>query len=192
MSARRAPDRRAPGQSMCAALRLGGDDADHAVEVDAYRGLTRRPPASGWGLGSGYRLVGDLPLHGVQREVTLEAEFAGVAKDAGGNERANFSATTVLDRRDYGLVWDSALETGGIVVGEQVRVAINSKLSRRSPRPPRRPSRNLSWADRPIGLDLRQDALDPVWIPPASRYARRTPRQRPPSAVHAALCEGIY
>ncbi len=75
-------------------------------------------------LGSGYRLVGDLSLHGVEREVTLEAEFAGVAKDPWGNQRAGFSARVALDRRDYGLVWDPALETGGIVVGEKVGVAI--------------------------------------------------------------------
>ncbi len=75
-------------------------------------------------VGSGYRLVGDLSLHGVEREVALEAEFAGVAKDAGGSERASFSARVALDRRDYGLVWDPALETGGIVVGEKVGVSI--------------------------------------------------------------------
>ncbi len=74
--------------------------------------------------GSGYRVVGDLALHGVVREVTLEAEFAGTGKDPWGNERAGFSAQASLDRRDFGLVWNAALETGGVLVGEKVEIAI--------------------------------------------------------------------
>ncbi len=72
----------------------------------------------------GYRVTGDLTLHGVTREVTLEAEFAGTARDPWGNERAGFSAKTSLDRRDFGLTWNAALEAGGVLVGEQVEIAI--------------------------------------------------------------------
>jgi polyisoprenoid-binding protein YceI len=74
--------------------------------------------------GDGYRVVGDLDLHGVVREVALEAEFAGTGKDPWGNERAGFSARASLDRRDHGLVWNAALETGGVLVGEKVEIAI--------------------------------------------------------------------
>jgi polyisoprenoid-binding protein YceI len=74
--------------------------------------------------GDGYRVVGDLGLHGVVREVTLEAEFAGTGKDPWGNERAGFSAKASLDRREFGLVWNAALETGGVLVGEKVEIAI--------------------------------------------------------------------
>lgn len=74
--------------------------------------------------GEGYRVVGDLDLHGVVREVALEAEFAGTGKDPWGNERAGFSARASLDRRDHGLVWNAALETGGVLVGEKVEIAI--------------------------------------------------------------------
>ncbi len=74
--------------------------------------------------GGGYRVVGDLTLHGVTREVTLEAEFGGTAKDPWGNERAAFSAKTALDRRDYGLTWNAALEAGGVLVGEKVEISI--------------------------------------------------------------------
>jgi polyisoprenoid-binding protein YceI len=74
--------------------------------------------------GGGLLVTGDLSLHGVVREVTLEAEFAGTGKDPWGNERAGFSAKAALDRRDYGLVWNAALETGGVLVGEKVEIAI--------------------------------------------------------------------
>lgn len=74
--------------------------------------------------GDGYRVVGDLTIRGVTREVALEAEFAGLAKDPWGNQRAGFSARTSLDRRDYGLVWNAALETGGVLVGEKVEISI--------------------------------------------------------------------
>jgi polyisoprenoid-binding protein YceI len=74
--------------------------------------------------GEGYRIVGELSLHGVAREVTLDAEFAGLGKDPWGNQRAGFSAKASLDRRDYGLVWNAALETGGVLVGEKVEITI--------------------------------------------------------------------
>jgi polyisoprenoid-binding protein YceI len=74
--------------------------------------------------GNGYRVTGDLSLHGVTREVTLEAEFAGTGKDPWGNERAGFSAKTAIDRREFGLRWNAALETGGVLVGEKVEIAI--------------------------------------------------------------------
>jgi polyisoprenoid-binding protein YceI len=74
--------------------------------------------------GDVYRVIGELSLHGVVREVTLEAEFAGLGKDPWGNQRAGFSAKASLDRRDYGLVWNAALETGGVLVGEKVEIAI--------------------------------------------------------------------
>ena len=72
--------------------------------------------------GEGYRVVGDLELHGVTREVVLDAEFAGTGKDPWGNQRAGFSAKASLDRRDYGLVWNAALETGGVLVSDKIKL----------------------------------------------------------------------
>jgi polyisoprenoid-binding protein YceI len=72
----------------------------------------------------GLAITGDLTLHGVTREVTLQAEFAGTGKDPWGNQRAGFSAKAALDRRDFGLVWNAALEAGGVLVGEKVEIAI--------------------------------------------------------------------
>ncbi len=85
--------------------------------------------------GAAYRVVGDLDLHGVVREVTLEAEFAGTGKDPWGNERAGFSAKASLDRRDFGLVWNAALETGGVLVGEKVEIAIELEAVKKAAAP---------------------------------------------------------
>jgi len=74
--------------------------------------------------GDGYRVFGDLELHGIVRPIVLDAEFAGTGKDPWGNERAGFSAKASLDRREFGLVWNAALETGGVLVGEKVEIAI--------------------------------------------------------------------
>jgi polyisoprenoid-binding protein YceI len=74
--------------------------------------------------GDGYRVVGDLTLHGVTREVALEAEFSGTGKDPWGNVRAGFSARAALDRREFGLTWNKAIEAGGVLVGEKVEIAI--------------------------------------------------------------------
>ena len=74
--------------------------------------------------GGGYRVVGELTLHGVSREVTLDAEFEGTGRDPWGNQRAGFSAKASLDRREFGLVWNAALETGGVLVGEKVEITI--------------------------------------------------------------------
>ncbi|HEY6003962.1 MAG TPA: YceI family protein [Anaeromyxobacter sp.] len=74
--------------------------------------------------GDGYRVTGDLTLHGVTRQVALDAEFGGTVKDPWGNERSAFTAKTSLDRRDYGLTWNAALEAGGVLVGEKVEISL--------------------------------------------------------------------
>ncbi|BDG09125.1 YceI family protein [Anaeromyxobacter paludicola] len=82
--------------------------------------------------GEALRIVGDLTIRGVTREVTLQAEFAGTGKDPWGNERAGFSAKASLDRRDYGLTWNAALEAGGVLVGEKVEISIELEAIRKA------------------------------------------------------------
>lgn len=77
--------------------------------------------------GEGYRVVGDLTIRGVTREVTLDAEFAGTGKDPWGNERAGFSAKAAIDRREFGLTWNAALETGGVLVSNDIRISIEAQ-----------------------------------------------------------------
>ena len=78
-----------------------------------------------------YRMTGDLTLAGVTRPVVLDVEALGQAKDPWGGERAGFSARTTIDRREFGLTWNQALETGGAVVGEKVEITIEIEAVKR-------------------------------------------------------------
>lgn len=71
-----------------------------------------------------FQIVGDLTIRGVTRQVTLDAVLNGVIDDSWGNKRAGFSAATEINRFDYGVSWDNALETGGLVVSKEVRIML--------------------------------------------------------------------
>ena len=71
-----------------------------------------------------FDLVGDLTIHGVTREVSLEAELAGTGTDPWGGQRAGFAATTAINRKDFGLTWNQALEAGGVLVSDQVKISL--------------------------------------------------------------------
>lgn len=71
---------------------------------------------------SPFRVIGDLTIRGTTREVTLNARFEGTGTDPWGGTRAGFSADTVIDRRDFGLTWNQALEAGGVLVGHEVKI----------------------------------------------------------------------
>jgi polyisoprenoid-binding protein YceI len=72
-----------------------------------------------------FRVVGDLTLHGVTRAVTLAVERGGQAKDPWGNRRAGFSASASILRSDFGLVWNQALETGGVLVADRIDIELD-------------------------------------------------------------------
>ncbi len=74
------------------------------------------------------RIIGDLTLHGVTKEVVLDAEVSGRGKDPWGNERIGFSATTAVDRTDFGLKWNQALEAGGVLVGTKVDIDLELQV----------------------------------------------------------------
>jgi len=79
-----------------------------------------------------FKVVGDLTIRGTTREVTLDAKFEGRAKDPWGNDRAGFSATGKLNRHDFGLNWNQALETGGVVVGDEVKLTLDVEVVRQA------------------------------------------------------------
>jgi polyisoprenoid-binding protein YceI len=72
-----------------------------------------------------FKATGDLTIRGVTREVVLDVEELGAGKDPWGNERVLFNAKTAIDRTDYGLKWNQALEAGGVLVGERVDIEID-------------------------------------------------------------------
>lgn len=70
------------------------------------------------------RVSGDLTIRDVTREVALAVEYGGLGKDPWGNQRSGFTATTALNRKEYGLTWNQALETGGVLVADRVDIEI--------------------------------------------------------------------
>jgi polyisoprenoid-binding protein YceI len=69
-----------------------------------------------------FRLSGNLTMHGITNPVELDVELGGIAKDPWGNTKAGFTVTGKINRKDFGLNWNVALETGGILVGEEVKL----------------------------------------------------------------------
>lgn len=74
------------------------------------------------------KLTGDLTIRNITKSITLDVENGGVAKDPWGNLKAGFSITGKINRKDFGLNWNAALETGGILVGEEVKIAAEVQL----------------------------------------------------------------
>lgn len=70
------------------------------------------------------KLKGNLTIHGVTKPVVFDVEFLGTGKDPWGNEKAALTATTTINRTDFGLKWNQALETGGVLVGEEVQIIL--------------------------------------------------------------------
>ena len=76
-------------------------------------------------VGDDYTIDGDLTMHGQTRSVTLDAEIGGVVPDMRGGRRAGFSASTKISRKEWGLTWNGALESGGVLVGDEVKVTMD-------------------------------------------------------------------
>jgi polyisoprenoid-binding protein YceI len=79
-----------------------------------------------------FKLYGDLTIRGTTREIVLDVTFEGKQKDPWGGERVGFNAKGKLDRREFGLTWNQALETGGVVVGNDIRVSIDVQAVKQS------------------------------------------------------------
>jgi len=69
-----------------------------------------------------YKLIGQLTIKGVNNSVALDVEFGGINKDPWGNEKAAFAVSGKINRKDWGLNWNAALETGGVLVSDEVRI----------------------------------------------------------------------
>jgi polyisoprenoid-binding protein YceI len=80
--------------------------------------------------GDDIKVAGDLTIRGVTREVVLDVVQHGRQTDPWGGQRAGFEATGKIKRSDFGLTWNQALETGGVVVGDEIKIAIDAEVVR--------------------------------------------------------------
>jgi polyisoprenoid-binding protein YceI len=80
--------------------------------------------------GGRFRVRGDLTIRGVTREVVLDAEETGRGRDPWGAEKIGFTAETRVDRKQFGLMWNQALEAGGVLVSDEVRISIDGQATR--------------------------------------------------------------
>jgi polyisoprenoid-binding protein YceI len=95
------------------------------LDVESYPTLTFASTGVKDGQGDDFVMTGDLTIRGVTRPVELKVELEGVSKDPFGNDRIGFSGHTVISRKDFGLVWNVALEAGGVLVSDKVKIALD-------------------------------------------------------------------
>lgn len=99
------------------------------LEVDKYPKITFKSTKVERKGDEEYAVTGNLTMHGVTKPVTLKVEGpTPPQKDPWGNTRIGLSATTKVNRKDFGLTWNAALETGGVMVGEEVHISIDLEL----------------------------------------------------------------
>jgi polyisoprenoid-binding protein YceI len=93
-------------------------------DVEQYPQATFRSTEVVWN-GAGGTVFGDLTIHGVTRQVPLEVNFEGYARDPWGGDRSFFSARTKVNREDFGITWNMAVETGGVLVSKEIQIEID-------------------------------------------------------------------
>lgn len=95
------------------------------LDVEQYPTITFRSTGVEIGRDGSAKVPGDLTVKDVARPVTLDVEFDGAQSDPWGGQRLGFTASTEIDREDWGLTWNVALETGGVLVGRKIRLELN-------------------------------------------------------------------
>ena len=101
------------------------------------------------------RVTGDLTLHGVTKEVVLEVEGPSAEVKMGPSIKAGASATTTINRRDFGLMWNRVLEGGGVVVGDEVKITLEIEMKRTAPAPPAKSSGDAGQETPVVARNLR-------------------------------------
>jgi polyisoprenoid-binding protein YceI len=95
-------------------------------DVSKYPKMTFKSTGVSNVTGKTAKLMGNLTLHGVTKPVVLDLEIGGVTKDPfGSGKRAGATAMTKINRKDYGIIWNKALEAGGMMVGDEVDIVLN-------------------------------------------------------------------
>lgn len=98
--------------------------SDHFLEVEKYPTITFKSTRVELSSSDHGQVIGDLTIHGVTREVSLDTKLMGRGKNLDGKEVISFEARTSIDRKDFGLHWNVVLETGGVLVGDIINIEI--------------------------------------------------------------------
>ncbi len=102
-------------------------DVENFKEINFTAGRFKKVDNDG-----NYELYGNLTMKGIKKQIKLEVEFSGVIKDPWGNHKAVFSINGKINRKDWGLNWNAALETGGVLVSEDVWISCEIQLAKQS------------------------------------------------------------
>lgn len=116
-----------------ASVTTGDDNRDNHLRTADFFDIENHPTMTfvSTGIvpdGDDYKLNGDLTIRGVTKPVSFDLEFEGVSGDPWGGTRAGFEAKTEINRKDFGLEWNVALETGGVLVGDKVKIELEVEL----------------------------------------------------------------
>lgn len=109
--------------------RDGHVKSDDFLNVEAFPVLTFRSTGVHHRSGDEWTIPGELTIRDVTRAVDLDVEYLGVFNDPWGNPKAAFAASTTIDREAFGITWNAALETGGVLVGKTVKIELDVQLA---------------------------------------------------------------
>jgi polyisoprenoid-binding protein YceI len=104
------------------------------LDVEHFPTITFRSSHVEPGRGDAFRVVGDLTIRGVTRHVVLDAKRTGRGTSPWGGEVIGFEATTKINRQDFGLTWNVALEAGGVLVGDEIKITIDVEATHQNER----------------------------------------------------------
>lgn len=108
----------------------GAEGRDEHIKSPEFLDVAQFPEVTFSGRVVGDELKGELTIHGVTREVTFDLDDFGTAVDAAGAERFGVEATTTISRKEFGLTWNVALDAGGVLVGDKVKLALDVSFVR--------------------------------------------------------------
>jgi polyisoprenoid-binding protein YceI len=99
-------------------------DIQNHTQIAFTSGAIEKADADG-----NHELWGELTMKGITQKIKLKVQFGGIINDPWGNEKAGFTVTGKINRNDWGLVWNTAIETGGLMVGEEVKISCEVELT---------------------------------------------------------------
>ena len=103
-------------------VHLRSEDFFHVEKFPTITFASTKIVATG---GNEFNVTGALTIRGVTKQVTLPVAYLGSQKDPWGNEKAGFETEITINRKDFGLLWNTGLETGGFLVGDEVKISIS-------------------------------------------------------------------